>query len=128
MNLLRQSQKKSPAAPRGRPPRSIRPRSSVHNAAAKPGARGRQRPGARQPAPGKRTHAPRSLRRGGSLLLVLRALPLLPVVVLVRPGRAERALRAEGLLLGRRLRQRDDLLERVLRDVLRLGPRGVALL
>merc|ERR1719240_1026625 len=91
MNLLRQSQKKSPAAPRGRPPRSIRPRSSVHNAAAKPGARGRQRPGARQPAPGKRTHAPRSLRRGGSLLLVLRALPLLPVVVLVRPGRAERA-------------------------------------
>merc|ERR1719313_2496910 len=66
-----------------------------------------------------------------------RALPLLPVVVLVRPGRAERILGAEGLLLGRdraslllerHLRQRDDLLGRVLRDVLRLSPRGVSLL
>merc|ERR1719463_973481 len=79
----------------------------------------------------------RSLRRRRGLLLVLRALPLLPVVVLVRPRRAQRRLGAEGLLLGRDgasllleqlLRQRDDLLERVLRDVLRLSPRGVALL
>merc|ERR1719163_735348 len=79
----------------------------------------------------------RSLRRGGGLLLLLHALPLLPVVVLVRPLRAELRLRAEGLLLGRdgpslllqrRLRQRDDLLERVLRDVLRLRPRSVTLL
>merc|ERR1719238_696471 len=79
----------------------------------------------------------RSLRRRRGLLLVVRALALLPVVVLVGPRRAERILGAEGLLLGRDgasllleqlLRQRDDLLERVLRDVLRLGPRGVALL
>merc|ERR1719183_3176013 len=79
----------------------------------------------------------RSLGGGGGVLLVGRALPLLPVVVLVRPGRAERSLGAEGLLLGRdrasllldrHLRQRDDLLGRVLRDVLRLSPRGVSLL
>merc|ERR1719428_2262690 len=79
----------------------------------------------------------RSLRRGRSLLLVVRTLALLPVVVLVRPGRAERMLRAECLLVGRdraslllerRLRQRDDLRVRVLRDILRLGPRGVSLL
>merc|ERR1719281_1115636 len=77
----------------------------------------------------------RSLRRGRSLLLVVRTLALLPVVVLVRPGRAERMLRAECLLVGRdraslllqrRLRQRDDLRVRVLRDILRLGPRGVS--
>merc|ERR1719161_3124095 len=81
--------------------------------------------------------AARSLGGGGGVLLVGRALPLLPVVVLVRPGRAERSLGAEGLLLGRdraslllerHLRQRDDLLGRVLRDVLRLSPRGVSLL
>merc|ERR1719235_2152532 len=81
--------------------------------------------------------AGRSLGGGGGVLLVGRALPLLPVVVLVRPGRAERILGAEGLLLGRdraslllerHLRQRDDLLGRVLRDVLRLSPRGVSLL
>merc|ERR1719152_893840 len=79
----------------------------------------------------------RSLRRGRSLLLVVRTLALLSVVVLVRPGRAERMLRAECLLVGRdraslllerRLRQRDDLRVRVLRDILRLGPRGVSLL
>merc|ERR1719198_2564152 len=79
----------------------------------------------------------RSLGGGGGVLLVGRALPLLPVVVLVRPGRAERSLGAEGLLLGRdraslllerHLRQRDDLLGRVLRYVLRLSPHGVSLL
>merc|ERR1719316_596722 len=55
----------------------------------------------------------------------------------LRRGRAERMLRAECLLVGRdraslllerRLRQRDDLRVRVLRDILRLGPRGVSLL
>merc|ERR1719213_902361 len=53
------------------------------------------------------------------------------------PRPCERILGAEGLLLGRdraslllerHLRQRDDLLGRVLRDVLRLSPRGVSLL
>merc|ERR1719240_1005659 len=77
------------------------------------------------------------LRGSSGVLLVGRALALLAVVVLVRPGRPERALRAEGLLLRRdgaglllerHLRQRDDLLRRVLRHVLRLGPRRVALL
>merc|ERR1719240_2040710 len=57
------------------------------------------------------------LRGSSGVLLVGRALALLAVVVLVRPGRPERALRAEGLLL-----------RRVLRHVLRLGPRRVALL
>merc|ERR1719395_153167 len=108
MNLLRESQrKKKRAAPR--------------RAAEKERAEARSR----------------SLGGGGGVLLVGRALPLLPVVVLVRPGRAERSLGAEGLLLGRdraslllerHLRQRDDLLGRVLRDVLRLSPRGVSLL
>merc|ERR1719271_2306057 len=68
----------------------------------------------------------RSLGGGGGVLLVGRALPLLPVVVLVRPGRAERSLGAEGLLLGRD--RASLLLDRVLRDVLRLSPRGVSLL
>merc|ERR1719231_114033 len=71
------------------------------------------------------------------LLLLRRALPLPAVVVLVRPRRAERSLGAErlllvgdraSLLLQRGLRQRDDLLVRVLRDILRLGARRVALL
>merc|ERR1711924_503587 len=110
MNLLRESQrKKKRAAPR----RVARQKKNAPKRAA------------------------RSLGGGGGVLLVGRALPLLPVVVLVRPGRAERSLGAEGLLLGRdraslllerHLRQRDDLLGRVLRDVLRLSPRGVSLL
>merc|ERR1719263_499380 len=111
MNLLRESQRKKSA------PRRAAPR----RAAEKERAEARSR----------------SLGGGGGVLLVGRALPLLPVVVLVRPGRAERSLGAEGLLLGRdraslllerHLRQRDDLLGRVLRDVLRLSPRGVSLL
>merc|ERR1719263_1370707 len=111
MNLLRESQRKKSA------PRRAAPR----RAAEKERAESRSR----------------SLGGGGGVLLVGRALPLLPVVVLVRPGRAERSLGAEGLLLGRdraslllerHLRQRDDLLGRVLRDVLRLSPRGVSLL
>merc|ERR1719486_1386955 len=110
MNLLRESQrKKKRAAPR----RVARQKKNAPKRAA------------------------RSLGGGGGVLLVGRALPLLPVVVLVRPGRAERSLGAEGLLLGRdraslllerHLRQRDDLLGRALRDVLRLSPRGVSLL
>merc|ERR1719405_80223 len=110
MNLLRESQRKKKAR-----------RAAPRRAAEKERAEARSR----------------SLGGGGGVLLVGRALPLLPVVVLVRPGRAERSLGAEGLLLGRdraslllerHLRQRDDLLGRVLRDVLRLSPRGVSLL
>merc|ERR1719388_489825 len=110
MNLLRESQRKKKAR-----------RAAPRRAAEKERAEARSR----------------SLGGGGGVLLVGRALPLLPVVVLVRPGRAERILGAEGLLLGRdraslllerHLRQRDDLLGRVLRDVLRLSPRGVSLL
>merc|ERR1719359_1763309 len=74
------------------------------------------------------------LRRG---LLSLRALLLLPVEVLVGPRETERILRAEALLLlrdrarlllQRLLWERDDLLQRVLRHVLRLRTRRVALL
>merc|ERR1719420_281834 len=110
MNLLRESQRKKKAR-----------RAAPRRAAEKERAEARSR----------------SLGGGGGVLLVGRALPLLPVVMLVGPGRAERSLGAEGLLLGRdsaslllerRLRERDDLLEGVLRDILRLGPRGVALL
>merc|ERR1719420_2241126 len=110
MNLLRESQRKKKAR-----------RAAPRRAAEKERAEARSR----------------SLGGGGGVLLVGRALPLLPVVVLVRPGRAERSLGAEGLLLGpdrasllleRHLRQRDDLLGRVLRDALRLSPRGVSLL
>merc|ERR1719310_1829687 len=110
MNLLRESQRKKKAR-----------RAAPRRAAEKERAEARSR----------------SLGGGGGVLLVGRALPLLPVVVLVRPGRAERSLGAEGLLLGRdraslllerHIRQRDDLLGRVLRDVLRLSPRGVSLL
>merc|ERR1711964_851295 len=77
------------------------------------------------------------LHRIGRRRLVRRALPPLAVVVLVRPHAAELVLRAEcllvrrdrtSLLLNRRLRQRDNLLVRVLRHVLCLRTRSVPLL